>query len=315
LLASGRIANLPGTAGRQPERGGAHRNRALDVSFTDVPVVMDCQGESLLGIVSRPETAGALGLVMLVGGPQYRVGSHRQFLLLARCLADAGFPVLRFDYRGMGDSSGEVRHFEVVDDDIGVAIDALRRTCPSVERVVLWGLCDAASAALLYSGQHPQAGLAGLCLLNPWVRSETTLARTHIKHYYVSRLLQPEFWRSIWQGQYAWRSSARGLWQSLRAWRPSPQMVGSEPTFQQRMARALRNFNGPVLLLLSGGDYTAKEFLECALTDRDWRGLLQRPGLSRVDVAQADHTFSKAVWRAEVEQAVLSWMTSLDASA
>lgn len=53
-----------------------------------------------------------LGLLMVVGGPQYRVGSHRQFVLLARDLAAAGIPVFPFDYRGMGDSTGQARDFE-----------------------------------------------------------------------------------------------------------------------------------------------------------------------------------------------------------
>jgi alpha/beta superfamily hydrolase len=48
-------------------------------------------------------------VLVIVGGPQYRAGSHRQFTLLARSLAEQGFAVLRFDYRGMGDSTGAMR--------------------------------------------------------------------------------------------------------------------------------------------------------------------------------------------------------------
>ncbi len=284
------------------------------MSRMDVPVWMTCQGEAMLGLVSQPEKPSALGVVILVGGSQYRVGSHRQFVLLARSLAHAGFAVLRFDYRGMGDSAGGPRSFEAVDSDIAVAMDALQRACPSVKRVVLWGLCDGASAALLYSGMHADARLAGLCLLNPWVRSEATLARTRIKHYYSGRLMQADFWRSIWHGEYAWRPSLRALWQNLQTWRQSP-LAGTDMTFQRRMALALRHFKGAVLLVLSDCDYTAKEFLECALTDADWRGLLQRPGLTRVDVADADHTFSRAAWRCAVEQAVLDWMQALESRA
>jgi hypothetical protein len=43
--------------------------------------------------------------------------------------------------------------------------------------------------------------IAGLVLLNPWVRSEVSLAQTHIKHYYGQRLLQGEFWRKLLSGR------------------------------------------------------------------------------------------------------------------
>lgn len=272
---------------------------------------MPCAGETLLGIVAQPAEPAPIGVVMVVGGPQYRAGSHRQFVLLARRLAAAGFAVMRFDYRGMGDSSGPRQGFDEAHDDIAVAIDTLQRTCPSVQRVVLWGLCDGASAALLFSGQRPDKRLAGLCLLNPWVRSDATLARTHIKHYYTARLFERDFWQRWWAGQYQWRPSLTGLLQSLRNMRSGSAPLQTEPQFQQRMAQALGQFPGPVLLLLSARDFTAKEFLECARTDPAWRGLLQRPQVQRVEVPDADHTFSRASWRAEAEDAVLGWLQRL----
>ena len=60
---------------------------------------------------SNPTTTGVL---LIVGGPQYRVGSHRQFVQLARSLAQLDIPVLRFDYSGMGDSAGDKKSFEQI---------------------------------------------------------------------------------------------------------------------------------------------------------------------------------------------------------
>ena len=65
-------------------------------------LVFDCENEQLPGIVHRPSAPAARGVVILVGGPQYRVGSHRQFILLARFLAAQNFAVSRFDYLGSG---------------------------------------------------------------------------------------------------------------------------------------------------------------------------------------------------------------------
>ena len=73
---------------------------------TEQALSVECRGESLLGVLHLPITPRDLGVIVVVGGPQYRAGSHRQFVLLARALADAGHAVLRLDVRGMGDSTG-----------------------------------------------------------------------------------------------------------------------------------------------------------------------------------------------------------------
>ena len=145
-------------------------------------------------------------VLIVVGGPQYRSGSHRQFTLLARHLADAGIASLRFDYRGMGDSTGEVRSFERAGTDIRCAIDRLLATVPGVQEVVIWGLCDAASAALIYAHKDPR--VSALVLLNPWVRTEQGIARAHLRHYYLARLFHRSLWQKIGRGEFDVRKAA-----------------------------------------------------------------------------------------------------------
>ena len=77
---------------------------------------------------------------------------------------------MRFDVRGMGDSTGEQRPFDEMDNDVGAAADYFRKNVPGVDRVILWGLCDSACATCLYAPLDPN--VAGLILLNPWVRTE-----------------------------------------------------------------------------------------------------------------------------------------------
>lgn len=266
-----------------------------------------CEGEILHGVLALPEQAADLGVVIVVGGPQTRVGSHRQFVLLARGLAAAGYSTLRFDYRGMGDSGGTQRRFDVVTPDIAAAIDALLAACPGVTRVALWGLCDAASAALLYLDDTHDSRIAGLCLLNPWVRSRTSLAKTQVKHYYGQRLLEKEFWLKLLSGRLNIGLAVADLWSKIGQ---ASARVDAEavPGFQDRMVRGLTNFTGKVLLILSGEDYTAKEFLEYTAASEAWRGLLGRSGLTRYDVAGADHTFSSRHWRETVENATVHWL-------
>ena len=277
------------------------------MNFDEEPIRFDCEGELLFGILARPQQPAEVGILVVVGGPQTRIGSHRQFALLSRALAAAGCPVLRFDYRGMGDSTGDRRDFEAVSPDIGAAIDALQTACPAVTRVVLWGLCDAAAASLLYWDETRDQRIAGLCLLNPWVRSETTLAKTQVKHYYGQRLLQIEFWTKLLSGNLQIGSAVKGFLGKLKQ---ASAKVGDSLGFQERMARSLKEFPGRVLLLLSGNDYTAKEFLEYAASAEPWYGILERTNITRIIIDGADHTFSSMAWRGAVEQSCLTWLRS-----
>lgn len=270
----------------------------------------DCEGERLLGILHRPVADACLkdcGVVIVVGGPQYRAGSHRQFVQLGRALARHGVPVLRFDLRGMGDSGGDLRGFEDATPDIAAAIDAFCRHCPSVRRVVLWGLCDGASAALLYLHDRPDTRVTGLCLANPWVRTAAGLARSRLKHYYVRRLGEREFWVKLLRGHVAWRA-LRDLFGNLRHLLRTGSKVSTQTTFQSRMASTWQRYAGRILLLLSGEDLTAREFLEYTALSADWSGALVRDSVERVDLSGADHTFSQTSARLAMESATLRWM-------
>lgn len=272
--------------------------------FSEEAVPFACAGDMLMGILTRPEAPAQTGVVVVVGGPQYRVGSHRQFVLLSRELAAAGYPVLRFDFRGMGDSEGDPRNFLDTGADIAAAIGALQLTVPTVSHVALWGLCDGASAALLYCFDTMDTRVSALCLVNPWVRSETSLARAHVKHYYLQRLMRAEFWIKLLRGGVkldALGGLGRSVWLILQGNRGAPEKT----TFQQRMALAWDTFSGRIFLLLSEDDYIAKEFLEHATRDNAWKNALGHPRLVRHDEPGADHTFSNAALRARVAELTL----------
>ncbi|MFZ2293608.1 MAG: hydrolase 1, exosortase A system-associated [Polaromonas sp.] len=278
------------------------------MNYTEETALFACAGDMLLGILAKPETPSEIGVIVIVGGPQYRVGSHRQFVLLSRTLAAAGYAVLRFDYRGMGDSEGQQRDFEAVSADIAAAIDAMQQRLPAVKQIALWGLCDGASAALLYCRSTRDTRVSGLCLLNPWVRSEASLAKTQVKHYYTQRLKQKEFWLKLLSGKVA-LGAMSGFAQKLRLSASGPSKSETQnQTFQQRMAVAWHDFPGKILLLLSGDDYTAKEFLEHASAETHWQDNLSHAKLTRHDIPGVDHTFSDAASRTTAENLTLYWL-------
>lgn len=276
-------------------------------------VVFCCEGQRLVGVLHHAQCAPRLAILIVTGGPQYRIGSHRQFVLLAREFAAAGFPTFRFDHRGTGDSEGPFLGFERIEADIDAAITALLEHTPGVERVVVWGLCDAASAVLLYAARDPR--VAGLLLVNPWVREPEGEARALVKHYYGRRLLDPAFWHKLLSGEVAVVAALRGFAAGIVGWLRAAvalrHTAAAALPLPARMAQGLADFQGPVGLILSGRDLTAHEF-EDAATDSSWRRLLAEPRVARHSLPMADHTFSRRAWREEVARWTLSWLGSIE---
>jgi len=281
-------------------------------------LTFDCEGDTLVGVLHAAGVPAQRGVLIVVGGPQYRVGSHRQFVLLARQLAAQGIPVLRFDYRGMGDSGGEKRSFERVDADLRCAVDGFFERVPGLRDVAIWGLCDAASAALFYAHADPR--VSGIVLLNPWVHDERGSARVYLRHYYLQRLFQGSLWKKIGSGEFSLRRAAAGLSELLvAAVRPAPAQGPGAPgtgeprdsagePFTARMEHGLRDFRGRVLLILSGNDFTAQEFKDLVAGSRGWRRRIAGERVTRHDLAAANHTFSRREWRDQVAQWTTAWL-------
>ncbi len=287
------------------------------MQHNETPVVFACQGDKLLGVIHHAEGLATVGVLIVVGGPQYRVGSHRQFVLLARHLAGQGIPVMRFDVRGMGDSEGEPRSFAALDDDIAAAIDCLLSHCLGLKKVVLWGLCDAASASLFYAYRDDR--IEGMVLLNPWVFTEQGAAKTYLKHYYLQRLSSADFWRKVFSLRFDYAQSLTSLIGLLRQagrrnaakTETTVTTVDENLSLPIRMRECLKRFSYPVLLILSGRDLTADEFKEVVKSDPEWQALLADVRVTRHNFPEADHTFSSAVWRNQVAEWTLNWIKQL----
>jgi hypothetical protein len=65
-------------------------------------------------------------------------------------------------------------------------------------------------------------------------------------------------------------------------------------SFVGRMSHAWAGFKGPVTLILSGADITAREFSEVLVSDPGWKLAHSLNPAVPLHFAQADHTFSQA---------------------
>ena len=279
-------------------------------SGVERPVVFSCEGEPLIGILHTPTSTGAsVGVLIIVGGPQYRVGSHRQFVQLARGLAASGYPTFRFDYRGMGDSAAQFGGFEHVTADIRAAVDVFLSEVPGLDGVVLFGLCDAASAALMYVGCDTR--IRGIVLANPWVRTTGGEAKSLVRHYYGQRFLQRSFWRKLAMGELNVVAALQDFFskfgRSVRAPRHEP---GSSVAFIDRMLQGFTSFAGPVLVLVSERDLTAQEYSDLCRSSLQWKAASSRPNVLTIDCAGADHTFSTRIVHERMISDVARWLVT-----
>ncbi len=283
-------------------------------------LVFECAGSPQVGIFHPAATTPArYGVVIVVGGgPQYRVGGHRQLVLWARKLAAEGFPVLRFDYRGMGDSHGKFAGFEDIDEDIRSAIDRFCVEAPGVGKVVLWGECDASAAILFYAYRDPR--VAGVVLLNPWVRTESGQAKAVLRHYYLQRLMQPSFWRKVVSLRFNPLASIGSALKLLAKTRtpgsveraaaaalPIDALPRSMP-LPDKLLAGINRFKGPIMLVMSGRDLIAREFDDLVRDSEQWAGVMAASLMTRHDIADGDHTFSSAAQRDQVISHGLAWL-------
>lgn len=289
--------------------------------MSEIAICFVCEGTPLVGILHRPPLPTRRGVLIVVGGgPQYRVGGHRQLVLWSRRMANDGTAVLRFDYRGMGDSYGSFRGFEDIDQDIRSALDRFGVEMPEVSEFVLWGECDAATAILTYAYRDPR--VKGMVLLNPYARTEAGQARTILRHYYLSRMMEPSFWRKVLTLQFnpfASLRSALSLVQRARGAKavsvtstdgglaaPLPRDL----SLPERVLSGFSRFGGRTLLVMSGRDLYAREFDETVGSTPAWQEQFAARHGTRRDLPEADHTFSSAEWRNQVSAWATDWLRS-----
>lgn len=115
------------------------------------------------------------GIVMCYPFGQEYMRAHRAFRQLATMLAGKGYHVLRFDYRGTGDSAGELERVTASDwlEDIGFAIQELKDMA-GLHNVSLLGLRLGALLAGVCAADR--SDLSNLALWDPVIHGRSYIA-------------------------------------------------------------------------------------------------------------------------------------------
>lgn len=136
----------------------------------------------MLGTVTLPQDANArsVGFLVLNAGVIHRVGPHRWHVKLAREMARRGFPAMRFDPSGLGDSrvprqAAAFQEQAVI--DIRAAMDQLG-DLTGAKRFVIGGICSGAENGF-------QAALADPRVVGVWMLDGYAFptARTRTRRY------------------------------------------------------------------------------------------------------------------------------------
>jgi pimeloyl-ACP methyl ester carboxylesterase len=293
----------------------------------EVPVFFPAASETLLGMVTRPRGHDlGIGVVLLDAG-RYTTSAGRNRLRsrMARRLADRGFHVLRFDYHGVGDSTGVVPEFvlgEPFTDDFGAAAQVLR--ADGIERIIAVGDCFGARTALAGAALGSPAAAGLVLTLLPWRDSgRTELAqdrlvsemsvRDYAEHFAIAKLgravvdarVRALYWQLV-------SKKARQLFAGLRNRTRGIQLESwaSRTVFRQLTTVLDRGL--PTLLVygVPDGDEHSEDF--CALSDH-LGPVLRRPTIETASLPVPLGGFRYAQGQELYLDVVEDWITRVAA--
>lgn len=302
---------------------------------TGEPVSFRLDGFRLFGTLSHPPAGAArqnTGIVLINPGPTDRNGPQRLYYKIAERFSKEGYPVLRFDARGVGESEGEcyadLEGAPILDPftriqtgiwipDTLAALDFLMQRA-GVQRVVLGGLCGGAITALLAGAEHPD--VAGVFLLgNPPTLSsktadvkdlpESVLARD--AKLYWKKLLRPSAWMRLLTFKTDFKTLFKVIGSRLQPSVKPKVENGAEAENSKLNPFYMRSFKAAVargkklLFVYAENDYLWNEFKEYFVPT------LQAGSARPFDlktIPQANHNLTEAEWQEQFHEALSAWL-------
>jgi uncharacterized protein len=267
-------------------------------------------GQNLYGVVHEPlDSARSVGIIFLNGWGGYRIGPHRIYVKAARTFSAQGFHVLRFDFRGTGDSDGAMANVSSEDvqafiSDSRAAIDFLRERY-HLKCWYLLGLCSGGEIAVLYaSGVGKVHGLILWSVashLESFRREEPTRRLSHYLRIYLRKLTLRSTWQRLWRGRIRVRSIMHTLFFDFGARSGPASKKASRPS-----QKPFASFQGPVLLIYGTVDPHAKSssafFEDCLSQEKVPYQLHMIDG--------ADTSFSSLAFEKDVLTITQDWLVT-----
>ena len=262
----------------------------------------DCHGDHLTGTLDEGDAKA--GLLIVSGGNEIRSGAYAGQAAMARHFADKGYPVFRYDRRGVGDSEGENGGFESSADDIAAAVATFRAEAPHMQKLIAFGNCDAATALALF---HAGLPIDVLVLANPWVieisstepDAPTPPSAAAIRARYLTRLKNPRSVMDLLTGKIDLRKLAGGLTKAVKKEAPSG--------LAERVATALAHSSLPIHILIAQRDTTGLAFMGSWKTS-GFDGVRTRSDIELTMLDTASHSFADAASKMHLSEKIAAML-------
>jgi dipeptidyl aminopeptidase/acylaminoacyl peptidase len=252
----------------------------------ETPVVFECKGQQIVGMLHLPEGRGRFPAALLLHGfTGNKSETHRMFVKLSRQLVQHGIASLRFDFRGSGDSAGDFEDL-TIRSEVADALEAIRFLAHhkriNSRRLALVGFSMGGAVASHVVGRE-RSRFKSLVLWAPVAEGAGIL----------DELSTPEAVNSLAEtGITDYEGNLVGL-QFVR------QFADMKPL------REIVKSKCPVLILHGSRDQTVpphhSEMYEKVLN-------AHKRMVKKVVVAGADHTFNKHVWEQRVLTETIDWL-------
>jgi len=295
------------------------------------------EGLTRRAIENRPEgrtqTTGDTGIVLLPAGLKYRAGPSRMNVQLARSFEKAGYPVLRFDPLGIGESDGAIEDapMHAMYDSIvqGRFVDdtllgcAVARERFGVNKIIVGGLCGGAITAMLAGASQPGA-IQGLLLLSTPITLSGAdskiggpalspgLARHHSRAY-AKKLFSPDAWKRVlrlesnFSGVFAaLKMAAVDKLRPRKAAAAMATVANESPLFMQAFTR-LNQHHTAQLYLFGGSDNRWVDF-DTGIVQPRLRGQLRGPSYDIKVLREANHEFQSGSARQHIVAEANAWL-------
>lgn len=289
-----------------------------------VVTLRNAEGHSLHCVLEEPEESLRPGwfAVLLCPGVKTRTGSHRLYRKLAPAFLRRGIPVMRVDFRGLGDSEGAwpddrleaIYHaieLGACTGDARAALDWLEEHAGG-RHFIVGGLCGAATTAVLLGASDWRVaalyaiGLPAVLHVKGTVQSVSML-RAEARYRcgeYLRKLFRPGSWMRL----LSLRSDFRLMWRLALAGRRGPaQAPGLNPLLAPALLAMLTD-RCPALLMYGERDRYRWGFEEKLLPWMRPALGAQAALLDQATIAGANHVLSDPSAVAEAVQVTGTWL-------